>query len=47
MDHSDNIGVESILSEMHLTALGCEDVEGTHLAQDRVKLVAVVKVWIA
>jgi hypothetical protein len=36
MDHTLDIGVESFIKEMHLTALGCEDVEGTHLAQDRV-----------
>jgi hypothetical protein len=45
MDHSDYIGVESI-SEMDLTALVCEDVEETHLALDRDKLFAVVKLWV-
>ena len=36
-----DIGVESIIKETHLTALGCENVEGNNLTQDRVKLCAV------
>jgi hypothetical protein len=46
MVQSDDIGVENIIKEMHLTALGCRDVDGSHLTQDRVKLCAVVKIWV-
>jgi hypothetical protein len=45
MDHSDDIGVENIIREMLLRTLRCEDVEGTHLAQDSVQLFAVVELW--
>jgi len=46
MDQSHGIGIESIIKDMHLAALGCKGVEGSHLAQDRVKLRAVVKLWV-
>ena len=46
MDGSEDIGVESIINEMRLTALGCEDVKPSRLVQGRVKLCAVVKLWV-